>query len=73
MHQIDLIFFPKHRSNNSGATKFLLRIEIPNRKACAYPVKSKKSEALLDAYEKFVKEQDGHLIDVYGDDEFKKQ
>jgi len=51
-YQIDLIFLPKYRSSNRGVTTFLLLVEIPSRKAFAYPIKSKKPSDILDAYEK---------------------
>jgi hypothetical protein len=69
-YQIDLIFLPKYRSSNRGITIFLLLVEIPSRKAFAYPIKSRKPADILDAYEQFYKDQDGNLRDVYGDDEF---
>jgi hypothetical protein len=72
-YQIDLIFLPKYRSSNRGITIFLLLVEIPSRKAFAYPIKSRKPADILDAYEQFFKDQDGNLRDIYGDDEFNSQ
>ena len=69
-YQIDLVFLPKYRSSNRGVTTFLLLVEIPSRKAFAYPIKSKKPSDILDAYEKFYEDHDGNLSNVYGDDEF---
>jgi len=37
-YQIDLIFLPNYRSSNRRLTKFLLLVEIPSRKAFAYPI-----------------------------------
>jgi len=51
-YQIDLVFLPKYRSSNKGITTFLFLVEIPSRKAFAYPVKSKRGPDILDAYEK---------------------
>jgi hypothetical protein len=48
-------------------------VEIPSRKAFAYPVKSRKPADILDAYEKFYKDHDGNLSNVYGDDEFNSE
>ena len=72
-YQLDLVFLPKYRSSNGGIISFLFLVEIPSRKAFAYPIKSRKSEAILDAYEQFIKEQDGNLISVTGDNEFNKE
>jgi hypothetical protein len=72
-YQIDLIFLPKYRSSNRGITIFLLLVEIPSRKAFAYPLKSQKPAAILDAYEQFYKDHDGNLNNVYGDDEFNSE
>jgi hypothetical protein len=72
-YQIDLIFLPKYRSSNRGITIFLLLVEIIRRKAFAYPIKSRKSADILDAYEQFFKDHDGNLSDVYGDDEFNSE
>jgi hypothetical protein len=72
-YQIDLIFLPKYRSSNRGITIFLLLVEIPSRKAFAYPIKSQKPADILDAYEQFYKDHDGNLSNVYGDDEFNSE
>jgi len=72
-YQVDLIFLPKFRSSNRGITTFLLLVEILSRKAFAYPVTFKKPSDLLDAYEQFIMDQDGNVIDVYADDEFSKR
>jgi hypothetical protein len=72
-YQIDLIFLPKYRSSNRGITIFLLLVEIISRKAFAYPIKSKKPSDILDAYEQFLKDHDGNLSDVYGDNEFNSE
>jgi hypothetical protein len=71
-YQLDLVFLPKYRRSNGGITTFLFLVEIPSRKAFAYPIKSRKSEDILDAYEKFIEQQDGNLISVTGDNEFNK-
>jgi len=71
-YQLDLVFLPKYRSSNKGITTFLFLVEILSRKAFAYPVKSKRGPDILDAYEKFVRQDDGTLVNVYGDDEFNK-
>jgi hypothetical protein len=71
-YQIDLIFLPKYPSSNRGITIFLLLVEIPSRKAFAYPIKSRKPADILDAYEQFYKDH-GNLSDVYGDDEFNSE
>ncbi len=72
-YQIDLIFLPKYRSSNRGVETFLLLVEIPSRKAFAYPIKSKKPSDILDAYEKFYEDHDGNLSNVYADNEFKPE
>jgi hypothetical protein len=48
-------------------------VEIPSRKAFAYPIKSQKPADILDAYEQFYKDHDGNLSNVYGDDEFNSE
>jgi hypothetical protein len=72
-YKIDLIFLPKYRSSNGGITIFLLLVEIPSRKAFAYPIKSQKPADILDAYEQFYKDHNGNLSNVYGDDEFNSE
>jgi len=72
-YQIDLIFLPYYRSSNRRVTTFLLLVEIPSRKAFAYPIKSQNSSDILDAYEKFYEDHDGNLSNVYGDDQFNSE
>lgn len=54
-YQIDIAFLP-YKKANSGYVGFLLAVEITSRKAYAYPVKGKDTEAALAAIKQFVNE-----------------
>ena len=52
-YQMDITFYDQYSRINKGYSCILTIIEITSRKAYAYPMKSKKSDEVLDNFKKF--------------------
>lgn len=65
--QIDVIEMPY---KSSGYSKFLMLVNIPSRKMWAYPIKTGTVKDVLDAYIGFLRDVDGKVSSLTGDDFF---
>ncbi len=54
--QVDLTFFNQYKRHNNGFGIIIAFIEITTRRAFCYPLKSKTSKSVCDAYELFLKD-----------------
>jgi hypothetical protein len=73
--QIDIMIFNKSQNNkNKGIYMYLTLIDILSRKAFMYPIKSRKTEDIIEAYNKFLDELKSKYkkqpVKLIGDDEF---
>ena len=57
-YQADLMFYPKFKTINNGYDTILSCIEITTRKGYCIPMKGKRTEAVLDAWDNLRKETD---------------
>ena len=57
-YQADLMFYPKFKTINNGYDTILSCIEITTRKGYCIPMKGKRTEAVLDAWDILRKETD---------------
>jgi CRISPR/Cas system CSM-associated protein Csm2 small subunit len=69
-YQIDYMFKERTlRAMNKNINAFFVAINILSRKAYVFPVKSRKTEALIEVFKKFL-DKAGHVAGVEGDNEF---
>ena len=73
--QIDIMIFDKSQKlKNRGIFMFLTLVDILSRKSFMYPIKNRKTEDLLEAYNKFLNELNTTYNKspnkIIGDDEF---
>lgn len=60
-YQVDLMFLKELYSLNNGHDAIINFIEVTNKKAFSYPLKSKTKSEVLDAFNMFYKEIDGKI------------
>ena len=62
-YQADLMFYPRFKGINNGYDTIMTCIEITTRKGYCFPMKGKKTPAVMDAWNQF-KEQTDHAMPI---------